>query len=111
MVVAEAGLKWQDDANSLCSRSSIMYRVPAVLLVLLLSLDPCALRAQTTNGSITGRVDDASKGCGRGRGISESRVTAKLDILVLQPIIRFPYQRELGPELLPVLLPVRRALI
>ncbi len=38
-----------------------MYKVPAVLLVLLLSLYPCALRAQTTNASITGRVTDPSK--------------------------------------------------
>ena len=38
-----------------------MYRVPALLLVLLLSLYPCAPRAQTTNASITGRVTDPSK--------------------------------------------------
>jgi len=38
-----------------------MYKVPALLLVLLLSLYPCALPAQTTNGSITGRVTDPSK--------------------------------------------------
>ncbi len=38
-----------------------MYKVPALLLVLLLSLYPCALRAQTTNASITGRVTDPSK--------------------------------------------------
>jgi hypothetical protein len=36
-------------------------KVPALLVVLLLSLYPCALRAQTTNGSITGRVTDPSK--------------------------------------------------
>ena len=38
-----------------------MYKVPALLVVLLLSLYPCALPAQTTNGSITGRVTDPSK--------------------------------------------------
>jgi hypothetical protein len=38
-----------------------MYKLPALLVVLLLSLYPCALRAQTTNGSITGRVTDPSK--------------------------------------------------
>ena len=38
-----------------------MYKVPALLLVLLLSLYPCALRAQTTSASITGRVTDPSK--------------------------------------------------
>jgi hypothetical protein len=40
---------------------SFMYKVPALLVVFLLSLYPCALRAQTTNGSITGRVTDPSK--------------------------------------------------
>jgi len=38
-----------------------MYKVPALLLVLLLPLYPCALWAQTTNASITGRVTDPSK--------------------------------------------------
>src|SRR5215469_1729230 len=38
-----------------------MCKVPALLLALSLSLYPCALRAQTTNGSITGRVTDPSK--------------------------------------------------
>jgi hypothetical protein len=38
-----------------------MFKVPALLPVLLLFLYPCALRAQTTNGSITGRVTDPSK--------------------------------------------------
>src|SRR5215471_6918966 len=37
-----------------------MYKVPALLLVLFLSLYSCALRAQTTNGSIAGRVTDPS---------------------------------------------------
>jgi len=38
-----------------------MYRVPLLLLALCLSLCPCALRAQTTNASITGLVTDPSK--------------------------------------------------
>ena len=38
-----------------------MYRVHALLLVLVLSLYPYALRSQTTNASITGRVTDPSK--------------------------------------------------
>ena len=38
-----------------------MYKVPLLVLILLLSLYPCALRAQTTNASITGRVLDPSK--------------------------------------------------
>ena len=38
-----------------------MSRVPLLLLALGLSLYPCALRAQTTNGSIAGRVLDPSK--------------------------------------------------
>jgi hypothetical protein len=38
-----------------------MYRVTLLLMALCLSLYPCALRAQTTNGSITGRVTDPSK--------------------------------------------------
>jgi hypothetical protein len=60
-MVAETGLKWQDDGEPALLQASIMYKVPAVLLVLLLSLYPCALGAQTTNGSITGRVTDPSK--------------------------------------------------
>ncbi len=39
----------------------MMYKVPAFLLVLLGSLYTCALWAQTTNASITGRVTDPSK--------------------------------------------------
>ena len=38
-----------------------MYKIPAVLLVLLLSLYPFVLHAQFTNASITGRVTDPSK--------------------------------------------------
>jgi hypothetical protein len=54
-MVAETGLKkWHDDGEPALLHVSIMYKVPAVLLVLLLSLYPCALRAQTTNASITG---------------------------------------------------------
>ena len=60
-MVAETGLKWQDDGESALLQVSIMYKVPALLLVLLLSLYPCPLRAQTTNASITGRVTDPSK--------------------------------------------------
>jgi hypothetical protein len=47
------------------------FKVPALLLVLLLSLYSCALRAQTTNGSITGRVRDPSKAT-----IAEAKVAA-----------------------------------
>jgi ligand-binding sensor domain-containing protein/signal transduction histidine kinase len=61
VTVAETGLEWQDEDEPVLLRVSTMYRVPAVLLVLLLSLYPCALRAQTTNASITGRVTDPSK--------------------------------------------------
>jgi len=57
-MVAETGLKWQDNGELPLLQISIMYKVPAVLLVLLLSMYPCALRAQTTNASITGRVAD-----------------------------------------------------
>jgi hypothetical protein len=59
-MVAKTGLKWQDDGQP-ALQVSFMYKVPALLLVLLLSLYPCALRAQTTNASITGRVLDPSK--------------------------------------------------
>ena len=38
-----------------------MYKVILLLLALCLSWYPCALRAQTTNGYITGRVTDPSK--------------------------------------------------
>jgi len=48
-----------------------MSRVPLLLLALCLSLYPCALRAQTTNGSITGRVTDPSKAT-----IAEAKVAA-----------------------------------
>ena len=48
-------------ANLLYSQVSFMYEVRASLLVLLLSLYPFALRAQTTNASITSRVTDPSK--------------------------------------------------
>jgi Carboxypeptidase regulatory-like domain len=60
-MVAETGLRWQDDGKLVLVQISFMYKVPALLLVLLLSLYACALRAQTTNGSITGRVTDPSK--------------------------------------------------
>ena len=60
-MVAETGLKWQDDGKPRTAQVGIMYKVPALLVVLLLSLYPCELRAQTTNGSITGRVTDPSK--------------------------------------------------
>ena len=60
-MVAETGLKWQDDGKPRTAQVGIMYKVPALLLVLLLSLYPCALRAQSTNASITGRVTDPSK--------------------------------------------------
>ena len=38
-----------------------MCKVPALLVLLSLCLYPYALRAQTTNASITGRVTDPSK--------------------------------------------------
>jgi len=60
-VVAETGLKWHDDGQPAVFQVNIMYKVAIVLLVLLLFLYPCALRAQTTNASITGRVTDPSK--------------------------------------------------
>jgi len=48
-----------------------MSRVTLLLLAFCLSLYPCALRAQTTNGSITGRVTDPSKAT-----IAEAKVAA-----------------------------------
>jgi hypothetical protein len=60
-MVAETGLGWQDDGKLALLQVSVMYKVPALLLVLLLSLYPCALGAQTINASITGRVTDPSK--------------------------------------------------
>jgi hypothetical protein len=60
-MVAETGLKWQDIGERVRHQVSVMYKVPALLLVLLLSLYPCAVRAQTTNASITGLVTDPSK--------------------------------------------------
>jgi hypothetical protein len=60
-MVAETGLKWQDDGKRALLQVSVMCKVSAALLVLLLSLYLCALRAQTTNASITGRVTDPSK--------------------------------------------------
>jgi hypothetical protein len=60
-MVAETELEWQDDGEPILLQVSIMYKVPALLLALLLSFYPCVLWAQTTNGSITGRVTDPSK--------------------------------------------------
>lgn len=71
MLVAETELEWQDDGELALLQVGIMYKVPALLLALLLSLYPCALRAQTTNGSITGRVTDPSKAT-----IPEAKVAA-----------------------------------
>ena len=48
-------------ANPPCSRSALCIGVPAVLLILLFSLSPRALWAQTTNASLTGRVTDPSE--------------------------------------------------
>lgn len=48
-----------------------MCKVPALLMLLSQSLYSCALRAQTTNGSITGRVTDPSK-----VAIAEAKVAA-----------------------------------
>jgi hypothetical protein len=61
VIFAEMELEWQDDGEPILLQVSIMYKVPAVLLALLLSLYPYARRAQTTNGSITGRVTDPAK--------------------------------------------------
>jgi hypothetical protein len=68
-MAAETGLKWQDDAALL--QVSIVYKVSSLVLVLLLSLYLCALRAQTTNASITGRVTDPSRAV-----IAEAKVAA-----------------------------------
>jgi len=38
-----------------------MYKIPALVLVLLLSFYSCALRVQTTKGSTTGRETDTSE--------------------------------------------------
>jgi hypothetical protein len=46
-------------------------QVPAFLAVLALSFYPCALHAQSTNASLTGRVTDPSKAA-----VSEARITA-----------------------------------
>jgi hypothetical protein len=77
-MVAETGLQWQDDGEPVLLQVSIMYKVPAVLLVLLLSLYPCALRAQTTNASITGRVTDPSKATVPEAKVAASNGTVRL---------------------------------
>jgi hypothetical protein len=56
---------------SSCFRGVNMHKVLFLVLVLVLFLYPFALRAQTTNGSITGRVTDPSKAT-----IAEAKVTA-----------------------------------
>jgi Carboxypeptidase regulatory-like domain/TonB dependent receptor len=48
-------------AVQVAPRGFLMCKVPALLALLSLPLYPCALRAQTTNASITGRVTDPSK--------------------------------------------------
>jgi hypothetical protein len=40
VMVAETGLKWQDDGEPALFQASFMYKVPALLLVLLLSFYP-----------------------------------------------------------------------
>ena len=70
-MVAEIGLKWQDNAEPALLQVSIMYKVPALLLVLVLSLYPLVLHAQSTNASIIGRVTDPSKAV-----IGEAKVAA-----------------------------------
>jgi hypothetical protein len=52
-MVAETGVQWQDDGEPALLQVSILFKVPALLLVLL-SLYSCALRAQTTEVSVTG---------------------------------------------------------
>ena len=60
VMVAER-LNWHYDGKPRAAHVGIMYKVAGLPLVLLLPLYPCALRAQTTNASITGRVTDSSK--------------------------------------------------
>ncbi len=54
VMIAKTGFKWQDIGESARLQVSVMYKVSALLLVLLLSLYPCALRAQTAEASVTG---------------------------------------------------------
>ena len=54
MMVAETGLKWQDDGEATLLQVNFMYEVPALLLILVLSLYSCALRGQTTEASVAG---------------------------------------------------------
>jgi hypothetical protein len=49
------------DGKPPAAQVGIMYKVAGLLLVFVLPLYPCALRAQTTNASITGRETDPSK--------------------------------------------------
>lgn len=62
-MVEETALKWQYERESGLGRSTrtLMCKIVALLVLLSLSLYPCALRAQTTNASVTGRVKDPSK--------------------------------------------------
>jgi hypothetical protein len=53
-MVAETRLQWQDDGEPALLQVSFMYKVLALLLVLLLSLYSCALRGQTTEASVAG---------------------------------------------------------
>jgi hypothetical protein len=70
-MVAETGLKWQDDGKTRAAQVGFMHKVPALLLVLLLSLYTLVLHAQSTNASISGRVTDPSKAV-----IGEAKVAA-----------------------------------
>ena len=55
VMVAETGLKWQDDGEPRAAPSQLLCtKSPALLLVLVLSLYSCALRGQTTEASVTG---------------------------------------------------------
>jgi hypothetical protein len=64
-MVSETGLKGHHEGESsavqVAPRGILLCKVLALLVLLSLSLYPCALRAQTTNASVTGRVKDPSK--------------------------------------------------
>jgi hypothetical protein len=69
-MVAQAGLKWQDDGEPAVQGLHYV-QSPRCSAGSPLSLYPCALRAQTTNASITGQVTDPSKAV-----IGEAKVAA-----------------------------------
>jgi len=72
-MVSKAGLHWHYEGKSHV-QVSIMFKVSLLVLALPLSLYLCALRVQTTNASITGRLTEAAIGDAKVKAVNRSVV-------------------------------------